>query len=83
MDRVNRVACALMIPLGIFCAVVVDGAAGAMVAAAGPALMPPLTDDEIRAKRERLQRAAQEKIKHMGSRYVCHKKNYIKRGEKA
>lgn len=83
METVNRIACALMIPLGIFCAVVVDGGAGAMIAAAGPALYPPLTEEEIRAKRERLQQVAKKKIDSMGSRYVCHKKNYIKRGEKS
>lgn len=83
MEKVNRIVCGLMIPMGILCAIAVDGGAGAMIAAAGPALYPPLTEDEIRAKRERLEQAAKQKINTMGSRYVCHKKNYIKREGKA
>lgn len=83
MERVNRITCAGFVVLGIATAVAVDGGAGAMLAAAGPLLCPPLTDDEIRAKRERLQQAAKQKINTMGSRYVCHKKNYIKRGDKS
>lgn len=81
METINRITCLGMIALGIGAAAFVDGSAGAMIAAAGPVLYPPMTEEEIKAKRERLQQATKEKINTMGSRYICHKKNYTKRGE--
>lgn len=83
METINRITCLGMIALGIGAAALVDGPAGAMIATAGPVLCPPMTEEEIKAKRERLQQAAKKKISTMGSRYVCHKKNYIKRGEQS
>lgn len=81
MKLVNLITAVAMAVMGVAVIIQMNPVLGGMIALGSVVLCPPLTTEEIKEKRKRLEQSAKEAIKGMEENYLLHKSNHIKRGK--